>query len=334
MNSTKRCFAALTATIAGLVACGSDSARITSAPQAHVVSHDAQIDGPKFSDWTGAEHLGSVVNTGAADWDASVVRDGLSMYFTTGAARGGSGGRDLWVARRANTDAPWGTPENLGGVVNTAAHESSPRLSTDGHRLFFTSNRLTGGITEFDIYVSRRRDKRDDLAWEAPVHLGGGVNSEANEEGQVSLFEDQETGATFLYFASNRAGSDDIYVSELGPDGTFGPAVLVPELSSPANETRPMVRQDGLEVLVSSDRLGTLGMNDVWSAVRADTREPWSAPENVGPVINGPFNDWGGGLSFDGTELYFSAVGRAGNLSQMFDLWVARRSKLTGKDQH
>ena len=41
----------------------------------------------------------------------------------------------------------------------------------------------------------------------------------------------------------------DIYVSILGPDGVFGPAVLVPGLNTASNDLRPNIRvRDGLEI--------------------------------------------------------------------------------------
>jgi len=107
----------------------------------------------------------------------------------------------------------------------------------------------------------------------APVNLGSGVNAAANDMGP-SIFEDEETGALTLYFASNRAGgmgSDDIYASTLQPDETFGPAVLVEELSSPFPDRLPSIRRDGQEISLTSDRPGGFGSLDLWVSTRAST---------------------------------------------------------------
>jgi hypothetical protein len=108
----------------------------------------------------------------------------------------------LWVSSRAGTDDPWGLPENLGATVNTAANEFGPTLTLDGHTLFFASNRP--GVGGQDLWVCRRHNKRDDLGWQAPVNLGS-VNTTASEIA-VAHFEDDVTGVTTLYFASNRPG--------------------------------------------------------------------------------------------------------------------------------
>lgn len=172
-----------------------------------------------------------------------------------------------------------------------------------------------------------------------------GVNTPADET-DVTFFEDETTGTIFVYFASDRPGGpalghDDIYVATLQEDGTFGPATVVAELSTPSNDRQPSVRRDGLEIFLGSDRPGTLGNTDLWVATRASTTDPWSAPVNLGPDVNSPprppdveqANDFRPALSFDGTVLYFASAFRAGNVSDMFDLWVTTRSQLRGPDE-
>ena len=284
--------------------------------------------------WSEPVHLGSIVNSIYADFDASLSRDGRSLYFTAGAQRGGAGLRDLWVARRASADDPWEAPQNLGTVVNTSAHESKPTISVDGHHLYFASNR--GG--NFDIYVSWRRDTDDDFGWEAPVSLGSVINTAASEESAVTFSEDEATGVRTMYFGSQRAGGRggmDIYAATLHGDGTFEAPQIVPELSTAANDVDPSVRRDGLELFLASNRPGTFGANDLWVARRATVNDPWTAPANLGSTINTPprdpaleqANDLRPWLSFDGTTLYFNSAFRAGNLSDMFDLWLTRRSR-------
>lgn len=318
-------FAALIAFLAIGCDANSDPAGV---PDAVPPSHTEAT----YSDWSDPAHLGTVVNTQHAEAYPAVSPDGLSLYFTGGNKLGGSGGRDLFVTRRASMHEPWGTPQNLGSRINTSGHDNNARLSRDGHRLYFSSNRA-GGFGGFDLYVSRRRDSRDDFGWQAPINLGPAVNSTA-DEWDATLFEEDRTGTQFLYFTSARAGTTDIYVSTLQDDETFGPGVLVQELSSPANEEQPVISRDGLEMFIASDRAGSLGFHDFWVARRASIDDAWSVPENLGAPINGPTNDRGASLSFDGATLYFSSACitscRAGTIGTMYDLWMTTRSKLTG----
>jgi hypothetical protein len=50
----------------------------------------------------------------------------------------------------------------------------------------------------------------------------------------------------------------------------------------------------------------------------------WSAPENLGPVVNSPLNDQNPGVTADGLNLYFQSD-RPGGLGGI-DIWVTRRA--------
>jgi len=277
----------------------------------------------QFSDWSAPANLDAPVNTAASEQAAFISKDGLSLYFASNRT-GGLGGTDIWVSRRASLDEPWGEPENLGAPINSASSEFAPSLTIDGHTLFFQSTR-PGGFGGFDLYASRRHNKRDDFGWQPPVNLGGEINTSANEE-HPAYFEDDETGITTLYFTSNRLGADDIYASTLQPDETFGPATVVEELSSPFVDRQPAIRRDGLEMFLASDRPGTYGLLDLWVSTRASTSHPWSAPVNLGPLVNSDFIDARPALSFEGTELYFQSTRPGGFGAQ--DLYLSTRSKL------
>ncbi len=292
----------------------------------------AEVD-DHFSNWSAPVNLGPPANTSNAELNGSLSKDGLSLYFACFNCPGGFGGNDIWVTQRASVDAPWGPPQNLGPNINTAFNEADPTLSFDGHRLYFQSTR-PGGFGGTDIYVSRRHNNRDDFAWQPPENLGSGVNTFANEGNPTAPFEDEKTGAITLYFTSDRPGGmggDDIYASMLQPDETFGPAVLVEELSTPFQDRQPAIRRDGLEMFLASNRPGTFGALDLWVSTRASTSEPWSTPVNLGPVVNSVFIDANPWLSFRGTELYFQSS-RPGGFGDL-DLWRSTRTKLPEPDE-
>jgi hypothetical protein len=289
-----------------------------------------------LSDWSEPVHLGPGPNSVHDEFGATVSRDGLSLYFRS-ARPGGFGGADIWVSRRASRGDPWGPAENPGPAINSDFNENTPRLSLDGHWLYFASDR-PGGFGGSDVYVSRRRNSRDDFSWRAPENLGSGVNSAVNEGGPVP-FEDDETGSITLYFFSPRPGGlggADIYASTLLPDETFGPAVLVTELSSSGADIAPSIRRDGLEMFITSNRPGSMPFPapfvgnsfDLWVSTRASTDQPWSVPLNLGPVVNTHFNDGWPALSFDGTVLYFSSRRPGAFGPDALDIYMSARSRL------
>src|SRR5437773_9037934 len=118
------------------------------------------------SEWSEPVNLGAPINTAANEQGPSLSNDGLSLYFGSDGP-GGSGSFDLWVAHRTCQDCPWEAPTNLGAVVKTAASETGPSLSADGHLLFCTSTRAGGqGLSDLDML--QRTDPTDHVGLEPP----------------------------------------------------------------------------------------------------------------------------------------------------------------------
>src|SRR6266403_3990169 len=274
---------------------------------------------PSFSAWAAPENLGPIVNSASVEIGPSISKDGRSLYF----ASNRSGNFDIWVSQRVSEDSPWEAPVNLGAPVNTTRLESVPTLSRDGHWLFFNSDR-PGGFGGVDIWASFRFDKHDDFAWQEPVNLGPGVNFESSEancvfDGGAFLFDnDDDDGTRLLFFGSDRPGVHpapavcpanaalpiDIYVSEQMGNGSFGPAMLVPELNSVRNDQRPVLRSDGRELFLFSDRGGN---DDLWTSTRESEDDAWSNPVNLGPTINTAFRDVQAFLASDRRTLFFAS---------------------------
>jgi WD40 repeat protein len=280
---------------------------------------------PDFSSWSAPVNVGPIINSTFAEAGPAISKDGLSLYFHSDRP-GGEGSTDFWVSQRASQDAPWGAPVHLGDVINTPNTEAVAALSRDEHWLFFTSDR-PGGFGGNDIWASYRQHTHDPLDWQPAVNLGADVNS-AFIDSAPSYFANDDGGAPQLFFHSSRPGGiggTDIYVSELFPNGTFGPASLVVELSNPGVEQHPSIRFDGLEIFFFSDRPVSVGAVDLWAATRRTVLDPWSTPTNLGPLVNSIFGDVQPYISSDRRTLYFQAARPGGFGSQ--DIWMTTRSK-------
>jgi peptidoglycan-associated lipoprotein len=231
----------------------------------------------------------------------------------------------------------WRGPAQLTTINTPDAAERNAALSRDGLLLFFSSNR-PGGVGGLDLYVSRRSDRNDDDGWSTPVNLGPTVNSSVADVGPA--YVEDEAGTTVLYFTSQRPappgfGAADIYRSTLGADGSFGPPVLVPELSSPQGDARPAIRADGLELVLHSNRPGPplscpadspspSGGQDFWVSTRSAVTDPWRCPVNLVPVLNSSANDLQANFSDDAEVLFFSS-NRPGGVGATDDLWMTER---------
>jgi len=111
----------------------------------------------KNDPWGEPVNLGPIVNSTASESVTFISSDGLLLFFSedTGAPirPGGFGNLDMWVTKRSSVSDPWGTPMNLGPIVNTSSLDGGPRISPDGSTLYFASERLGGyGGAWGDIY--------------------------------------------------------------------------------------------------------------------------------------------------------------------------------------
>jgi len=280
---------------------------------------------PVYSAWSAPVNLGPAVNSAAIDGGPAISKHGLSLFF--GSTRpGGVGLNDIWVSQRARVTHPWGPPINLGPPINTGAIDQAPSLSRDEHWMFFNSNR-PGGFGLNDLWVSYRTHVHDDFGWQTPVNLGPQVNSAFIDQG-ASYFENDDFGVPLLFFGSNRPGgmgASDIYVSARLPDGSFGAAQLIRELSSPFQELRPVIRFDGLEMFLFSDRPGTLGDYDLWVSTRRSVSDSWTPPVNLGAPVNSIRADQQAYIASDRRTLYFASA-RPGGMGGL-DLYVTTRAR-------
>jgi hypothetical protein len=269
---------------------------------------------PAHADFT----LGNPVRTASAilptgpryEGIACFSSDGLEMYVESESIRpGGYLDGDLWVLRRASAEQDWGAPENLGPAINSTNIEANACMSKDGLRLYFMSDR-PGGYGGWDLYMATRATK--DKPWGQGVNMGPKINSSTNDHSPWESPDGLE-----LYLTSARAdgyGYGDIYVAGRATtnDPWGEPVNLGPVVNSPYGDGYVSLSPDGLLLLFSDgfsagrQRPGGCGNADLWMARRASLSDPWQAPVNLGPKINGTPYETYPRISPDSSTLYFS----------------------------
>ena len=292
----------------------------------------AALAGVTASAWTTAQKVDAIggnhadLNTPSLDGCPIQSRDGLSLYLASNRP-GGKGGLDIWVATRADATAPWGAPQNLGEPVNSAADDFCPTPVGKGGLFFVSREALRGACGQGDIYYTHRTGA---AGWAEPTRLlcsPAGPNSELDEQGPSWVDPSGKLrGKKQLYFSRSSTTPNvpgEIYVSERQNGARFGPATPVAALNdAAANDIQPNVRADGLEVVLSSNRAGTVGTQDIWVATRAKVGDPWSAPVNAGAEVNTSAAESRPSLSQDGSQLLF---GRAPGPEGSSDIYLATR---------
>ncbi len=126
--------------------------------------------------------------------------DGKTLYFASD-AKGSYGQSDIFKVE-INADGSYGTPENLGNLINTEGRETYPFVTKDNILLFASDGHPgEGGLDIFALDLTQQKA--------APVHLNEPVNSRFDDFG---IYWDRTLNNGV--FTSNRPegkGDDDLY---------------------------------------------------------------------------------------------------------------------------
>jgi Tol biopolymer transport system component len=242
-------------------------------------------------------NLGPSINTSSNEGLPMISLDGLSLYFSSGRS-GGYGKNDIWVAMRPSTEDEWGPATNLGPRVNSDDIDLWPCISADGLTLTFYSIR-SGGYGNGDIWQTTRPTLDDE--WGTPVNLGALINSSA-DDGAACI----STDGLELYFNSDRSGDSDLYVSKRASvQDAWSEPVNLGVLNTMYSEAAASLSADGLTLFFQSTRTGGFGNFDLYMTTRKTIDANWSAPVNIGPPVNTPYDEIAPCISMDGNTLYF-----------------------------
>lgn len=241
-------------------------------------------------------------------------------------ARGGFGAKSFSPADAGGGDSFAGIDADSGAVdplapfgettpisaLNSAEEEDDPSLSSDELTIYFER---AGNIW---------RATRDDSSapWDPPEPVAE-LSYEGASDQDPTLSPDGRT----LYLASDRPdslaqGGHDIFVAtRLAPSESWGAPVLVPELSSPAEDLPGCLSADGLRLYMATDRDSP--SPNLYLATRSSLTAAWDPPAPL-PVVSAFSTDrrpWVNGAE---TAIYFGS-NRSGGVGGS-DIWVAVRA--------
>jgi hypothetical protein len=114
-------------------------------------------------------------------------------------------------------------------------------------------------------------------AWSAPSAIGelAGPGLDGTPmmraDGLEMYWKSARNGASLEIYRAVRASRAD----------DWGPPINVSELNSVSNEGSPELSPDALTIYISSDRSGTAGFNDLYTATRSTVTSAWSAPTRL-----------------------------------------------------
>jgi hypothetical protein len=212
---------------------------------------------------------------------------------------------------------------NAGPVVNSDHPDFSPVLSVDGNALFYTSRRVRpdssnlsvidplAGLPYENVYVSYK-DRQGN--WQAPELLN--VNPDgAGHLASVNVSADGQT--LFLY--RDDGGDGNIYESRLVGEVWSDPVLMGSDINTKAWETHGALTADGNTFYFVSNRNGGQGGRDIYRVVKLPDGS-WSKAQNIGNVVNTPYDEDGVFIHPNGRTMYFSSTGH--NSMGGFDIFM------------
>jgi hypothetical protein len=152
--------------------------------------------------WQTPIEITAALNAGEDCSSSSINSDGTQLFLYK------TDNYDGAIYSSDNINGAWTPIKKLNRNINTKFYESHAAISSDGKKLYFTSNR-DGGQGNLDIYVSEKESTGD---WGPAVNLGSAINTPFNEDTPFITQND-----SVLYFCSeghNSMGGFDNYKSD------------------------------------------------------------------------------------------------------------------------
>lgn len=202
-----------------------------------------------------------ITEVSSPDFDTSphLTADELELWLTS--ARTGSAMTDIYVAKRASTAVPFGTPQR-DPVLSTAFDEDSLWISDDGLRIMFSSN----AGSSIDLYSASRPDRGS--SWSTPMIVSE-LSTPDGIEGAPTLSADELE----IIFISNRDGGVGKYdlwtASRPSRSAAFSTPINLPQLSSPEDEWGPSLSRDGRTLYYSYNSTLAGGNAEIWVSTRS-----------------------------------------------------------------
>jgi Tol biopolymer transport system component len=142
-----------------------------------------------------------------------------------------------------------------------------------------------------------------EIVWQTPAEMTGLRNADDPAEPFVTPHL-TDNGATLYFSRRLPDGQTDIFRSRLF-DGVWQSPTPLAVLNSEHDDLGPVLSQDGQELYFYSNRPGGAGGSDIYVSRRDGIA--WSAPENVGELVNSLADEFDPAPVPDGRSLFFAS---------------------------
>jgi len=210
--------------------------------------------------------------------------------------------------------------DNLGNSVNSKYPDYAPVISADEAIMVFTARRPAEKMSPFggyfeDLYSS----KKVDGVWTKSESLGESVNVSGQHDATIGLSPDGHT----LFIYNDDKGKGDILIST-DENGVWSKPVRLGKNINTKEYHEPdaSLTFDGKTLYFTSNKPGGFGGHDIYKSFWDEEKERWGEAENVGNVLNTPYEERSIFIHPDGETMYFASKGH--NTIGGYDLFYSK----------
>lgn len=219
------------------------------------------------------------------------------------------------------------TSDTISEPVNSKFHDYAPVLGPDGKTLYFTSrrNNTTGGTVNpgdniffEDIFKAEWNESKK--TWVTASNKVSRINTAGHE----SISDFSADGLKMLLTVNDdsenigkkdrsyKSKSSDICIAMATDQGGWNkPKLISKGAQTSFYEGAASMTADGNTIYFVSEKKGGHGQTDIY-VMTSDDGKKWSAPKNLGKVVNTKYRETTPIVSADGRYLFFASDGHTG----------------------
>ncbi len=244
--------------------------------------------------------MGDNINSDLEDYAPTIDIEQSTLVFTSKRHVTYQGANEDLFYSLKDDDGNWRKSQPF-STMNSAYNEGSPYISPDSKTLIFSRCKSPDGYGNCDLYISKL-DKNH--LWSKPENLGKNING-PDWDSHPTLSHSGDT----LFFASNRPGGfgeTDLYYSVKDKNGRWQAAENIgPTINSNRSELSPFYHPYYPILYFSSNGQDVnFGNYDIFKSTNSGG--DWSDPYNIGPLINGPGNEYYFAIDAESKNLYYA----------------------------
>ncbi len=214
-------------------------------------------------------------------------------------------------------------PENLGLNVNSQYHELAPVISPDGKTLYFTRDNHPeniGAEKKQDVWFS---EVINDSLFTPAKNIGPPINNELNNY-ILSITPDGNLMLLGNIYEPSSKVKHGVSVSYFdGMNWSFPERLKIKEFYNINKHVAYCLGTDSKTLIMAIERDDSYGDIDLYVSFYDQDDDSWSAPKNLGPIVNTAAEEASPFLAADGITLYYSTSGYPGYGSN--DIFITRR---------